>query len=129
METFVQALWGVAAAAVTALAGFAIPLARAYVTNLVQQRIGEGAARVAGDISAQVFGDPSVEAATDAMVRAGAEALRARYPATAARLPLDTLTGMIRGELGKLGQGVAPSVERLRPGRLVPTETGGNTRV
>lgn len=107
MDTFVQALWGVAAAAVTALAGIAIPIARNYATNLLQQRLGDGAARVAGEIAAKVAGDPAITAATDAMLAAGAAALVKRFPDTASKLPLDTLTGMIRGELGKLGQPVA----------------------
>lgn len=119
MDTLVQALWGVAAAAVTALAGIAIPLARTHLTNLLQQRVGEGAARVAGEIAAKVAGDPAIEAATDAMLRAGAAELAKRFPDTAAKVPLDTLVGMVKGELGKLGQPVAPSLPGRRP--VVPS--------
>lgn len=109
MEQLTQALWGVAALAVTTLAGIAVPLARTYLTNLLQQRLGEGAARVAGEIAAKVAGDPAIAAATDAMLRAGADALVKRFPDTASKIPLDTLTSMIKGELGKLGQPVAPN--------------------
>jgi hypothetical protein len=118
MDQLVQALWGVAAAAVTALATITIPIARTYATNLLQQRLGEGASRIAGEIAAKVAGDPAISAATDAMLAAGAAALVKRFPDTAANLPLSTLTGMIKGELGKMGQGVAPSLPTNLQDRL-----------
>ncbi|WP_424813581.1 hypothetical protein [Roseococcus sp. YIM B11640] len=125
MEQFTQALWALAAAVVTAVGGVAVAALRDYATNLkertanlVQQRLGEGAARVAGEISAKVAGDPAVTMATDAMMRAGADALRERFPDTAGRLPVETLEGMIRGELGKRGEAVAPSIPASAFGRL-----------
>jgi hypothetical protein len=106
MENLIQALLGLLAAVVTALAGVAVQAVRAYATNLVQERIGVGAARVAGEIAAEVMGDDQVLIATREMIEAGAAKLAARFPDTAAKLPAETLTGMIVGELGRLGQAV-----------------------
>lgn len=107
MEDLTQALLGLLAAVVTALAGVAVQAVRAYATNLVQERIGAGAARVAGEIAAEVMGNDQVLAATEAMIQAGAAKLAERFPDTAGKLPSGTLAGMITGELGKLGQAVA----------------------
>lgn len=103
MEQFTQALWGLAAAVVSA-AGLAIlPLIRAYFTNLVQQRLGDGAARVAGEIAAVLNGDPEVEQKLRILIAQGADLLMKRFPGTAPKVGDQTLQGMIRGELGKLG--------------------------
>lgn len=106
MELLIQALLGVLAAVLTAVGGVAVQVLRAYATNLVQERIGAGAARVAGEIAAEVMGNDHVLAATDEMIKAGAATLAARFPDTAGKLPAGTLAGMIAGELGKLGQAV-----------------------
>lgn len=109
MEQFTQALWALAAAAVTALAGAAVPVGRAYLTNLLQQRLGEGAARVAGEIAAKIAASPDLTIASDAMVRAGVAAMKQRFPDAAAKVPVTTITGMVIGEIGKLGVGVSSS--------------------
>lgn len=106
MEQITQALFGLAAAVLTALAGVLVQAVRAYADNLVQQRLGAGAARVAGQIAAEVMGDDKVLAATQQMIDAGARAMRERFPDTAGKLPHGVLAGMIAGELGKLGQAV-----------------------
>lgn len=113
MDALIQALLGLLAAVLTAVGGVAVQALRAYATklaeekvNLIQQRIGVGAARVAGEIAAEVMGNDQVLAATDQMIEAGAAALVARFPDTAGKLPAGTLAGMIAGELGRLGQAV-----------------------
>lgn len=107
MDQIVQALVGVLAAVLAALGAAAVQAVRAYAVNLVQERVGAAAARIAGEIAAEVMGNDQVLAATDEMIRAGAAALAARLPQTAGRLPEATRAGMIAGELGRLGQGVA----------------------
>ena len=106
MEQLTEALSGLLVAVLTALAAYAVKVVRAYADNLVQARLGAGAARVAGQIAAEVMGNDQVLAATQAMVDAGAKAMRERFPDTAGKLPHDVLAGMIAGELGKLGQAV-----------------------
>lgn len=106
MEQVMQALLGLLAAVLTALGGVAVQAVRAYAANLVQERLGAGAARVAGQIAAEVMGQRDVEAASEAMIAAGVEAMRQRFPDTAGNLPPETLAGMITGELGRLGQAV-----------------------
>ena len=106
MEQIVQALFGLLAAVIAALGAVGVQAVRAYADNLVQQRLGAGAARVAGQIAAEVMGDDHVLAATQAMIDAGATAMRERFPDTAGKLPHGVLAGMIAGELGKLGQAV-----------------------
>ena len=106
MDELTQALAGLLAAVLTALGGVAIQAVRAYAANLVQERLGVGAARVAGQIAAEVMGQRNVEAATEAMIQAGVQAMRERFPDTAGKLPPETLAGMITGELGRLGQAV-----------------------
>lgn len=106
MEQVTQALFGLMAAVIAALGAVAVQAVRAYADNLVQARLGAGAARVAGQIAAEVMGDDQVLAATQAMIDAGADALAQRFPDTAGKLPRETLAGMIAGELGKLGQAV-----------------------
>lgn len=106
MEQLLQAAGSLLAAVLTALGFTAIRAAQAYADNLIQQRLGAGAARVAGEIAAIAKGDPSVQAATEAMVDVGVAQLQRRFPDTAGKLPADVLGGMIRGELGKLGQAV-----------------------
>ncbi len=107
MEQLTEALSGLLVAALTALAAYAVKAVRAYADNLVQERLGAGAARVAGQIAAEVMGDDQVLAATRDMIEAGVDALQARFPQTAGKLPRETLAGMVAGELGKLGQAVA----------------------
>ena len=121
MEQLTQVLWAAAAAVVSALAGVAIPLVRAYLTNLVQQRLGEGAARVAGEIAAKVAASPDLTIASEAMIRAGVAAIQKRFPDTAGKIPVSTITGMVIGEVGKLGVGVSASAASM-PVR--PTSTG-----
>lgn len=106
MEQVTQALFGLVAAVIAALGAVAVRAVQAYADNLVQQRLGAGAARVAGEIAAEVMGDDQVLAATREMIEAGAASMRARFPDTAGKLPVETLAGMIAGELGKLGQAV-----------------------
>lgn len=106
MEQVTQALFGLLAAVLMAVGGVAVQALRAYAANLVQQRIGAGAARVAGEIAAEVMGDDQVLAATREMIEAGAAKLAERFPDTAAKLPAGTLAGMVAGELGRLGQAV-----------------------
>lgn len=108
MDQLLQALWGVAAAAVTALAGVAIPIARDYATNLVQQRLGDGAARVAGEIAAILAGSTDVQDKSRILIAQGANLLLKRYPDTAPKVGFPTLEGMIRGELGRLGVALPP---------------------
>lgn len=106
MEQVTQALFGLVAAVIAALGAVAVRAVQAYADNLVQQRLGAGAARVAGQIAAEVMGDDQVLAATREMIEAGAASMRVRFPDTAGKLPADVLAGMIAGELGKLGQAV-----------------------
>lgn len=106
MEQVTQALFGLVAAVIAALGAVAVRAVQAYADNLVQQRLGAGAARVAGEIAADVMGNDQVLAATREMIEAGAAVMRERFPDTAGKLPVETLTGMIAGELGKLGQAV-----------------------
>lgn len=106
MEQVTQAVFGLLAAVLAALGGVAVQAVRAYAANLVQERLGIGAARVAGQIAAEVMGQPDVEVASQAMIDAGVAAMRERFPDTAGKLSSDTLAGMIAGELGRLGQAV-----------------------
>ncbi|RVT97884.1 hypothetical protein EOD42_08830 [Rhodovarius crocodyli] len=106
MDQFVQALWGLAAPSVVALAVYGIKALRAFMLNQIQQRLGDGAARIAGEIIAQLgAGQPAAAPSVD-WLDAAASKLRERFPDSTANLPQDTLVGMIRGELGKLGQAV-----------------------
>lgn len=106
MDQILQAVGTLLAAALVALATTGIRAIQAYADNLIQQRLGAGAARVAGEIASTVAGDPGVHAATEAMVEVGVAQMQRRFPDTAGKLPTDVLAGMIRGELGKLGQAV-----------------------
>ncbi len=108
MDQLLQAAGTLLAAMLAALALRAIQAAQVYIDNMVQQRLGQGAARVAGDIISTVAGDASVQAASQAMIEAGAAQMQRRFPDTAGKLPVDVVAGMIRGELGKLGQAVTP---------------------
>lgn len=75
---------------------------------LVQQRIGEGATRVAGEIAARVLADPDLRSATGEMLDAGAEALRQTYAGSVTKngITTDVLRRMVAGELGKLRVGI-----------------------
>lgn len=115
MEQVVSALWGLLAAVLATFAAVASQAVRRWAEAeaqrglaIVQQRLGEGAARVAGEIAASVATNPEIEAATQAMVDVGAEVLCARFADTVAKygIPLDTLAGMVKGEIGKLGHAV-----------------------
>ena len=110
MDMVVTALWGLAAAFVSALGAVLIPIARDYATNLLQRRIGDAAGRVAGEIAGMVASDPRVTAATDAMLREGVEALKARVPDAIRKAGASdgTLRGMIVGEVGRI---LAPAVQ------------------
>jgi hypothetical protein len=107
MDDLIQALLGLLAAVLTALGAVAVQALRAYADNLIQARLGEGAARVAGQIVAEVMAAPDVQAASQAMVDAGVAAMQKRFPDTAGKMPAETIAGMIAGELGKIGLGVA----------------------
>jgi methanogenic corrinoid protein MtbC1 len=115
MDQVVTALWGVLAAVLSALGGVLVQAVRRWaeaeaqrVLATVQHRLGEGAARVAGEIAAQIAASPDVHAASEAMVEVGAEVLAERFRDTVRQhaIPVETLAGMVRGELGKLGRGV-----------------------
>lgn len=109
MEDFTKALMGLFAALISAATPFLIQWLRARTLRLTQELLGEGSSRVAGEIAGVIAGDPNLSAATDALVQAGVTALQERFPKTAAKVPLETLAGMVRGELGKLGVALAQS--------------------
>lgn len=117
MDQIIPALWGLAAAAVTGVAvllGLLIRAAtpilvsafQAWLTNQVQRRLGDGAARVAGEIAAEVAADPNQTVVTPEQLRDGVQRLRQRFRDTAGAQPPEVLEGMVRGELGRLGQAV-----------------------
>ncbi|MBS7793078.1 hypothetical protein KTR66_24060 [Roseococcus sp. SDR] len=101
-----QAFLMLAAVAVAALVRELVKLAREHVLNLVQARLGEGAARVAGQILADIAARPDVQVASQDMIAAGVAVMRHNFPDSARRLSDEQLAGMLRGELGKLGQAV-----------------------
>ncbi|CAB4579312.1 MAG: hypothetical protein F2563_04105 [Actinobacteria bacterium] len=112
MDQVISALWATVAAAILAAAPIVLRVALAYAELLrqrgwqvLQERLGEGAARIAAEIAAQVAGSPGVQAASRAMVETGALMLRARFEQEVARrgVPLATIEGMLTGELGKRG--------------------------
>lgn len=116
MDLVVQTLWAALAAALTAVVPIGVRLAARYGEVLgeralaeVQRRLGDGAARVAGEIVAELRASPELQAATQSMLLQGAEKLGRRFPDTIRKhgVPAETLAGMIAGELGKLGVGVA----------------------
>jgi hypothetical protein len=84
-------------------------LARQRAAEVVQARLGAGAARVAGEIAGSIAADPNVRAATAAMVDAGTQILVGRFRDTlrSKGIPIATVEGMVRGELGKLGVALA----------------------
>lgn len=90
--------------ALRVLAGYA-DLAQQRALEVVQARLGEGAARIAGEIAGQIAASPEVKAASRAMLDTGARVLAGRFADTMAKrgIPVDTLRGMIAGELGKRG--------------------------
>lgn len=115
MDQVVTALWGVLAAGVSALGWVLIGLLRQAAEAqaqrallLVQQRLGEGAARIAGEIAGQVLADPALQGATRAMLDAGAAEMQRRFADSVARrgISVDALRGMVAGEVGKLGVGL-----------------------
>lgn len=115
METVLQALWALLAAVIAALTPRFIGLVTAGVDYLqqrallvAQQRLGEGASRIAGEILAEMRANQEVTAATQAVISAGATTLGVRYAQTVLQrgISRDTLAGMVAGELGKLGVAV-----------------------
>lgn len=115
MDQVLQALGVLLAAVCTAVTPIIAGAVRAWAEAqhqaamaTLQARLGEGAARAAGEILATVRTDPSVQHATQAMVDLAAATLHARFAETIARykIPADTLRGMIAGEVGKLGLGI-----------------------
>src|SRR5687768_13553839 len=115
MDQVVQALWGLAAAVLTALAPIAYRVAHRAAERFaeealatVQLRLGEGARRVAGEIAAELRANPEVRLATEEMIRRGTLALTTRFADTVQKrgIPAATMQGMIVGELGRLGLGV-----------------------
>lgn len=112
MEQFIQALEALATAVVVAAVPILWRVGTVFVQAktqeaalLVQQRLGDAAARVAGEIAAEIKASPNVQAASKAMVQSGALLLEERFRDTVKKrgIPLDTLGGMVAGELGKLG--------------------------
>lgn len=112
MDQIVSALWAVVAAAIAAAVpiglralGAYAELARQRAASVVQARLGEAAARVAGEIAGQIAADPNVRAASAAMVQTGTQVLVGRFRETlgARGIPTSTVEGMVRGELGKIG--------------------------
>jgi hypothetical protein len=114
MEYITQA----AMAALAALAAALLPAARAALQAAaqaaaervlldVQTRLGGGASRVAGELIERARAD-GLEAVPPALIDQGAAMLKQRYAETVARanIPDSTLTGMVLGELGKLGASV-----------------------
>lgn len=108
MEQLTQALWALAAAVVSALAGVLIPAVRQWAETQMATRLGNAAGRVAGEIAATIAADPNVQMAGEEALAAGAQTLRDRLPDAVAKLGVSepTLRGMVAGELGKLGQAV-----------------------
>jgi hypothetical protein len=115
MEQVTQALWAALAAALTVfvpiglrLAGRAMELLGERALAEVQARLGAGAARVAGEIVAEMAARPEIQAVTVAMLDTAAATLAARFGQTVTKhgIPVETLAGMVRGELGKMGVAV-----------------------
>jgi hypothetical protein len=115
METILQALGALLAAVIVALTPRLVALAGAILDFVqqrallaVQQRLGEGAARIAAEIAAEVHASPDVQAATRAMLEKGVFQLQDRFGETIKTrgIPFGTLSGMLAGELGKLGVAV-----------------------
>lgn len=112
MEDVTQAALGLLAAVLTALASIMIRAATTWVEVLrqramllVQERLGQGAARAAGDVVSQLVGDPSVTRATQEMVDTAASALALKFQDTlqAHKIPTTAIRDMVLGELGKMG--------------------------
>lgn len=82
-------------------------LAQQRALEVVQARLGAGAARIAGEIAATVSASPEVRQASRAIIDAYTPILADRFRDTLAKhhIPMNTLHGMIAGELGR--QGVA----------------------
>lgn len=111
MDEVVNAAWTLLAAVLTALASAAGIWLRAWVEvqrqramATLQQRLGEAAGRVAGEILLKVDGDPAVARAAQALVEAGARTLQERFAEQVRKhgIPVATLEGMVAGEVGKL---------------------------
>jgi len=114
MDEIVAALWAVVVAALAAAVligmraiGAYADLARQRAAEVVQARLGQAAARIAGEIAGQIAADPNVRAAS--AVEAGARVLVSRFSETlgARGIAAATVEGMVRGELCKLGVGLA----------------------
>lgn len=75
----------------------------------VQARLGEAAARVAGELVAEINASDTHDVLTPGMIARGADMLRDRFAETVARhgISHETLAGMIAGEAGKLGAALA----------------------
>jgi uncharacterized protein YbbC (DUF1343 family) len=108
----------VALAALAALAAVLLPALRAALRAAaeaaaervlldVQNRIGGGASRVAGELIERARAE-GLEAVPPLLIDQGAAVLKQRYADTIARvnIPDSTLAGMVVGELGKLGASV-----------------------
>lgn len=108
----------IAMTALAALVAVIVPAARAALRAAaeaaaervlldVQTRLGGGAGRVAGELIERARAD-GLEAVPPALIDQGAAMLKARYAETIARanIPDSTITGMVVGELGKLGASV-----------------------
>jgi len=115
MQTLTQGLEALLLAFFTAVIPILWRAGKAYLALqgqaallLVQQRLGEGAARVAGEIVAELRADPNIEAVTRGMLDRGAMILAERFRDTVRDRGIEphVLTGMIAGELGKLGVAV-----------------------
>ena len=109
MEEVNQIIAGLMMTVITASAAVIGAVARAWWSNLLQNRIGSAASRVAGEIVATVRANPELTAATEQMVRAGANILADRVAGAVAKsgVSQSTLRGMVAGEIGKLDMGIS----------------------
>jgi hypothetical protein len=108
MEQIVQALQGLAAAALVA----AIALARSYVTDwLARQRLEGALGRAAGIVMADSAVQAAGAVALDAALAIGREYVAESIPGTLKRLGVDggRLEQMVRGEVGKRAPYLAAS--------------------
>jgi hypothetical protein len=101
LGTILVPLIGVAGRALVAVAE--ANTQRALAT--VQLRLGTAAGRIAAELATQVGQGALARTITPGLIEAAAEQLRDRFAETVARHGItdETLSGMIAGELGKIG--------------------------
>lgn len=101
-----EILLGLLVAIQPVLIAFAKTYVQQKTDDMLRRALGDGAARVAGEI---IFNNPEVRALgaqfAEAAVASGVQKLRERFPDTVSRFGVseETLRGMIRGEIGKMG--------------------------